>query len=435
MKGAAACKNITDGKEIRISVTTFNELYQRLVRASVEGRTPQELEKIRREEFDPHHLDCLLNPDRHPPVWRTGECNCSGEGQASCQVKCLFEAITRDEKGNVRIDPERCTGCSACIEECRAKKLTASRDILPALEKLKSSETPVYAMVAPAFISQFSEEVTPGRLRTAFKRLGFAGMVEVALFADILTLKEALEFNQNIVTESDYQLTSCCCPIWIAMIRKVYHELMPHMPGAVSPMVACGRSIKHLYPGAVTMFIGPCIAKKAEAREADVSDSTDFVLTFQEMRDIFECAGIDPASLPEDERDHSSRAGRIYARSGGVSEAVKSTVERISPNRPITVRSSQADGVPACKAMINDLLAGKNHANFLEGMGCVGGCVGGPRAMIPREEGRGNVNRYGEEAVYPTPIDNPYVIELLHRLGFDTVEQLLENSDIFTRIF
>ena len=425
----------TNAKKGNRKMTTFNELYNRLVKASVEHKGSQELEKIRQEEFDPHHLDCLLNPDQYAPVWRLGECNCSDNPQAPCEGKCIFDAISRDEKGNVQINKDLCTGCSACIESCSAKKLTASRDILPALAAVQSSKAPVYAMIAPAFISQFSADVTPGKLRTAFKRLGFAGMLEVALFADILTLKEALEFNKNIVKESDFQLTSCCCPIWIAMIRKVYHELMPHVPGSVSPMAACGRAIKQLYPDAVTIFIGPCIAKKAEAREPDIASSTDFVLTFQEMQDVFEFAKINLAELPEDERDHSSRAGRIYARSGGVSEAVQSTVKRISPDRKITVRASQADGVPACKAMINNLLEGKSNANFLEGMGCVGGCVGGPKALIPREEGCENVNKYGEEAAYPTPIDNPYVIELLHRLGFETVESLIENSDIFTRQF
>jgi iron only hydrogenase large subunit-like protein len=68
-------------------------------------------------------------------------------------------------------------------------------------------------------------------------------------------------------------------------------------------------------------------------------------------------------------------------------------------------------------------------------MGCVGGCVGGPKAILNREEGRANVNQYGSGATYETPIDNPYVIELLHRLGLDTVESLLEKSDIFTRQF
>ena len=224
-------------------------------------------------------------------------------------------------------------------------------------------------------------------------------------------------------------------PMWIAMIRRIYHQLIPHVPAAVSPMIACARTIKTLYPEAKTVFIGPCIAKKSEAKEPDLAGDVDYVLTFQEVRDIFDFARIDPAQLPEDERDHSSRAGRIYARAGGVSEAVTETVRRLYPHRAIAVRAQKADGVPACKKMINDLLEEKTDANFFEGMGCIGGCVGGPKALIDREAGRENVNQYGDQATYPTPIDNPYVIELLQRLGFDTVEALLEKSDIFTRRF
>lgn len=260
-------------------------------------------------------------------------------------------------------------------------------------------------------------------------------MVEVAVFADILTLKEALEFDRNIKEEKDFQLTSCCCPMWIAMIRKIYHQLMPHVPGSVSPMIACARTIKTLHPEAKTIFIGPCLAKKSEAKEPDLAGAVDFVLTFQEVEKIFSFARIDPAELPEDDRDHSSRAGRIYARSGGVSEAVTGTVERLHPHRKIAVRAQQADGVPACKEMIRQLLDNETDANFFEGMGCIGGCVGGPKALIGHDTGREHVNRYGEEAAYPTPLENPYVVELLHRLGFDTVEALLEKSDIFTRKF
>ena len=85
--------------------------------------------------------------------------------------------------------------------------------------------------------------------------------------------------------------------------------------------------------------------------------------------------------------------------------------------------------------MLNDVLAGNRTANFLEGMGCMGGCVGGPKALIPKEEGRKNVFEYGNGAIYQTPVENPFVIELLRRLGFETVESLLEHSDIFTRDF
>lgn len=416
-------------------MATFNELYNRLVKAALNNEKESELEKIKKEGYDKHQLDCLLNPTEYPAIWNIGKCTCSTDEKANCSKVCLFDAIKRDEKGNMTIDNDMCTGCCACIEACSAKKLTESKDILPALDTLNNSKGPVYILIAPAFQGQFNKSVTPGKLRSAFKKLGFTGMVEVALFADILTLKEALEFDHNIKNESDYQLTSCCCPMWIAMIRKIYNNLMPHVPGSVSPMIACGRTIKYLHPDCKTIFVGPCIAKKSEAREKDLVGAIDYVLTFQEVQTIFDFANINLEEIEESEKDHSSRTGRIYARTGGVSEAVKSTVKRLNPDRKISVKTQQANGVAACKQMINDLLEGKTDANFFEGMGCVGGCVGGPKVLIDKEEGTNHVNEYGDEAAYNTPIDNPYVIELLHRLGFETVESLLKYSDIFTRRF
>lgn len=410
---------------------SFDELYRHYLKNTVTGQPSPEDEL----DYDPAHLDCLLHPDKYAPVWRTGECTCAEDGQSECQARCIFNAIIKTPDGKLTIDPDLCKGCSVCIDACTSGKLTASRDILPVLDAIRSAGGPVYAMIAPAFTGQFSSDVTPGMLRSAFKAMGFSGMVEVALFADILTLKEAFEFDKNVTSDTDFQLTSCCCPVWISMIRKVYHELMPHVPGAVSPMAACGRTIKYLHPDAVTVFIGPCLAKKAEAREADIADSVDFVLTFKEVQDIFEAMSIRPETMEESEKDHSSRAGRIYARSGGVSEAVKKTVEQLSPYRAIAVRTKQADGVPACRQMIEDIRSGKIEANFFEGMGCVGGCVGGPKSLIPREEARDNVNIYGNDAAYKTPLENPYVLELLKRLGFETVEDFLEKSDIFTRQF
>lgn len=413
---------------------TFEELYQRLLRASLENRTAEAIAALPSQEYDPRQLDCLLHPEKHPPVYKISECDCSLEDRAKCLKQCPFDALF-EENQDVCIDPERCQGCSACVSHCQKEKIKASRDILPALEAIKKAQGPVYALIAPAFLGQFSPSVTPGKLRSAFKALNFDGMVECALFADILTLKEALEFDKKILNEKDFQLTSCCCPMWVAMIRKVYHELVPNLPGSVSPMIASGRTIKHIHPDAITIFVGPCLAKKAEAREKDIADAVDYVLTFQEIQDVFAASQIDPDKMPESERDNSSRAGRIYARTGGVSEAVADTVQRLNPQRKIHVKTKQADGVAACKTMLNDILSNKINANFFEGMGCPGGCVGGPKSIIDREEGKKNVDQYGNAAIYPTPLDNPYVIELLHRLGFNTVESLLADSKIFTRHF
>ena len=410
---------------------TFKELYDELVSAALEGN----FDLVGEQECDPMQLDCLLNPKKHPLVLHSGNCDCAEDKAKECAGRCPFGAIGQAEAGGITIDPEQCVGCAVCIDGCDSKKLIESTDILPALKAVRTATGPAYALIAPAFLGQFKNSVTPGKLRTALKRIGFDGMLEVALFADILTLKEALEFDKNIRTESDFQLTSCCCPMWIAMIRKVYNQLMPHVPGSVSPMIACGRTVKLLHPDAVTVFIGPCLAKKAEAREKDLAGAIDFVLTFREVQDIFDALKIDPSEMEESEKDHSSKAGRIYARAGGVSQAVENTVNRLSPQRPILIRTKHAHGVPACKEMINSLLAGEQQANFYEGMGCSGGCVGGPRSVTGAEEGKQLVDLYGEMSPYQTPLENPYVAELLLRIGIDSVESLLENSEIFTRRF
>lgn len=379
-------------------------------------------------------IDALMYPDKQPIIIRSDDCTgCPTDGSRSaCEVACLFEAIKRDENNNIIITGN-CTGCGDCIDACPEDALTGSKDSVAVLRMLKDKTVPVYAMIAPAFTGQFTADVTAGKLRCAFKRMGFYGMVEVALFADVLTLKEALEFDREVVEDDDFLLTSCCCPLWVAVIRKKYEEMVPHVPPSVSPMVACGRSIKKIHPEAKTVFIGPCLAKKAEAREKDIADAVDYVLTFEEIAEIFELLEIEPKHCEEDTSDHSSRAGRIYARATGVSEAVQATLDRLRPDKKIRLKSRTAEGMVECKALLKDISEGEINANFMEGMGCRGGCIGGPKAMIDKEIARKAVERYAESADIKTPADNPFVLELLSMLGYETVESLLERDNNFTR--
>ncbi|MEY8482051.1 [Fe-Fe] hydrogenase large subunit C-terminal domain-containing protein [Lachnospiraceae bacterium 48-21] len=407
---------------------TFDELYRELLQRKIAQ------DESLPEEYDPYHLDCLLHPEKYAPVLHMKECEKCAYDQA-CKNSCIFDAIERKEDGKLRINPSLCTGCEACIEACENGNLTASKDALPAMKAVREAKGPVYMMVAPAFFGQFREAVTPGKLRTAFRALGFTGMVEVALFADILTLKEALEFDRHVQKSGDYQLTSCCCPVWIAMIRKIFHELMPHVPGAVSPMIACGRMIKRIHPDAITVFAGPCLAKKQEAREPDIADAVDYVLTFQEVQDIFDAADIRPEELHDAGKEHASKAGRLYARTGGVSQAVTEMVDQLCPDRSIRLQSEQADGPKACMEMIRRIKEGRTDANFFEGMGCAGGCVGGPKAVLDVAEGTKHVDAYGDSAKYRTPLENPYVRKVLKKLGIETVEELLTDDGMLTRDF
>lgn len=399
---------------------TFEELYRIVLKDRLNGRETT-------GRFSRKKLDCLLHPEKHPLVWKNEPCDCS---DAKCVTACMFKAL-EIENGKVALNPDNCVGCAKCIEACDNKNLTFSHDAVRAVDILKTSDKPVYALMAPAYIGQFGEAATPGKLRSALKGMGFTGMIEVAAFADILTLKESLEFCTNMEHKEGFQLTSCCCPIWISMIRKDFRKIAGHLPASVSPMIACGRIAKELHEGCKTIFVGPCMAKKAEMREPDLAGDIDCVLTFQELQDIFDALAVDFKEMEEDVTEHSAAAGRMYARTGGVSRAVKESVDSIDNN--YEVKSVCACGVPECKKMLQGILEGQIEGNFFEGMACNGGCVGGPKGNIDRETATKLVDAYADEATYKTPGENPYVLDLIQRLGFQTVEDFLENSKILTR--
>ena len=372
-----------------MQMQTFEELYRRVL----------EMNRNRTDfTYDPSQMDALFSPRPHRVRWQ------------------LSDVMTEDDK---TMDGQ-----------------PVSKDAAAVLRALAEHQgRPAFVLVAPAFYGQFSDGVMPGMLRSAFHKMGFDGFLEVAVFADILTLREALEFDRHIHTKEDYILTSCCCPMWLAMIKKQYADLIPHVPPSVSPMIAAGRTVKKLHPEALTVFVGPCIAKKAEAREKDVAGVVDYVLTFQETRQILDMLQIDLTKQPNITREYSSGLGRIYARTGGVSQAVARTLERLHPNRKIRLNAQKADGVPECRRMIDDLVQGHSEANFFEGMGCAGGCIGGPKSLLDREDARIRVNAYGRQARYETPLDNPYVLKLLQSLHFTTLDSLLEDKEFFVRNF
>lgn len=399
---------------------TFEELYKQVLKDKLKGNDT--FEGVPRKK-----LDCLLHPEKYPLVWKNEPCDCN---DAKCVTACMFKALEVKD-GKVELNPDNCVGCARCIEACERKNLTFSHDAIRAVEIIKESEGPVYALMAPAYIGQFGEDATPGKLRSALKGMGFTGMIEVAAFADILTLKESLEFSANMEQENGFQLTSCCCPVWISMIRRDFTKIVGHLPASVSPMIACGRIAKKLHDGCRTIFVGPCLAKKAEMREPDLVGDIDCVLTFEELKDIFEALSVDFSHMEEDENEHSAAAGRMYARSGGVSQAVKECVESIRPDA--SLKPVCACGAPECKKMLQGILEGHIEGNFFEGMACPGGCVGGPKRNIDTGLAAERVEDYTKEAKYRTPGENPYVLDLIQRLGFQTIDDFLENSHILSR--
>lgn len=370
---------------------------------------------------------------------KTCSMDCIDEnGKTVCQKSCPFDAIfIDDERHTSSIDHDKCTGCGFCVEACQTGALADRVEFLPLAELLRK-KTPVIAAVAPAITGQFGKDVSIYQLRTAFKKLGFTEMVEVAFFADMLTLKEAVEFDEHVKDKDDFLITSCCCPMWVAMVKRVYGDLVKHVSPSVSPMVAAGRVMKKLNPDCKVVFIGPCIAKKAEAKEKDLLGDIDYVLTFAELKDIFEALDINPADCAEDfSEEYASRGGRLYARTGGVSTAVSEAIEKLFPDKYKYLTTTHANGVKECKEMLANAQNGIVKATFIEGMGCIGGCVGGPKAIIPRAEGTERVNEFAENSEIKVAVESDCMISILKKLNIESSDDFKhkEKIEIFEREF
>ncbi|MBS5951566.1 MAG: 4Fe-4S binding protein, partial [Clostridium sp.] len=181
-------------------------------------------------------------------------CKKEGEEKYKCQLSCPFDAIMYDNDNKTTyINYDLCVGCGLCVDSCKEGKILDKVDFIPILDLVKNNKT-VIAAVAPAIIGQFGENVTLDQLRSAFIKIGFSDMVEVAFAADMITIKEAVEFNNHVNSPKDLMITSCCCPMWVGMLKKVYKELVPDLSPSVSPMIGTGRVIKKLNPDAKVVF-------------------------------------------------------------------------------------------------------------------------------------------------------------------------------------
>jgi iron only hydrogenase large subunit-like protein len=321
--------------------------------------------------------------------------------------------------------------CGYGVSKCDFGALADKIEFMPMIELLKDKETPVYVTVAPAIVGQFGDDISMGQLRSAFKLLGFKDMIEVALFADILTIKEAYEFNHLVKSEEDFFLTSCCCPIWFNMIKKIYPNIYDFLSPSVSPMIASGRILKTLYEGAKVVFIAPCVAKKAEIKEPGLEGAIDYVINFKELKEIFNALNVNLHELQDDDKDQASFGGRLYGRTGGVSFSVKTVVNRLEPTRVIKLKAQKVNGIQDCKKVLDGLYSRKKgDANFIEGMGCVGGCVGGPKTNIDVEKATKMVNEFGEDSFILTPFDNLNVMKILEQFNVKSFQDIMQNENL-----
>ena len=295
-----------------------------------------------------------------------------------CKRACPVDAISYDEDMIVEIDDKKCISCGQCIVSCPFGAIS-DRTFLVDVIRLMRNGVKVYAMVAPAIEGQFGNDVSVGMIREAIKALGFEDMFEVSLGADFVSKSEALELEEKV--KAGEKMTTSCCPAFVNIIKKHFPQIADKMSTTVSPMQATARLIKAMYPDALCVFIGPCIAKKSEVIDSIAMDGADYALTYEELYAMMEAKNIDPADFTG-ELQQGSKFGKNYSVSGGVTAAVLQTYKE--RNEDVPVKVYRANGAIDCKKALTLLKVGRLTEDFIEGMACEGGCVNGP-AMLNKE--------------------------------------------------
>ena len=318
-----------------------------------------------------------------------------------CENACKIKAISMNENKAAAIDNSKCIACGACVYQCPFGAISDKSYILDVIDIIKKSENntkyKVFAVVAPAISSQFTYAKL-GQVISGLKVLGFHTVIEAALGADMVADAESKE-----LVEKGF-LTSSCCPAFVSYIEKSFPDLLPFVSHNLSPMATIAKYIKEHEAPCRIVFIGPCTAKKAEVKKESVREYVDAAMTFEELQALFDSKDLDITTLSEDVLDNASYFGRIFARSGGLSDAVAQALKEHGET-DFVLKPCSCDGIEACKSAL--LKKSKNvlDANFIEGMACLGGCIGGAGCLTHGEKNKSEVDKYGMEAYEKTISD------------------------------
>lgn len=325
-----------------------------------------------------------------------------------CENSCKVKAISMNENKAASINNDKCISCGACVYQCPFGAIIDKSFILDVIDMIKKSkdntEYKMYAVVAPSIASQFTYAKL-GQVITGIKELGFFSVVEAALGADMVAYKEAQELREKGF------LTSSCCPAFVDYIKKQYPDVAPHISQNLSPAATIAKYIKSTSSPCKVVFIGPCTAKKMEFQKAEVRPYIDSVITFEELQALFDAKSVDIEHLKEGVLDNASYYGRIFARSGGITDAVGQALKEQGAEdfayNPVT-----CDGIEACRTALAKAAKGVLPNNFIEGMACVDGCIGGAGCLTHGEKNKRDVDTYGQEAMEKSITDAISVLNL-----------------------
>lgn len=326
-----------------------------------------------------------------------------------CKKVCPVDAITYDENGICVINEEKCIQCGACIHSCPFGAIGSKTFMVDVINLIRAGKK-VVAMVAPATEGQFGPDITMASWKTALKKIGFADMVEVALGGDMTAAAEAAEWAEAY--KEGKKMTTSCCPAFVNMIKQHFPAQLENMSTTVSPMCAVSRMLKDRDPETITVFIGPCIAKKSETLDLNITGNADYAMTFGEIRAMMRAKDVE-LEPEENCYQEGSVFGKRFGNAGGVTAAVVECFKEMNEN--IEPNVMKCNGAAECKKALLLLKVGKLPADFVEGMACVGGCVGGPSRHKTEQEAKKARDLLIGQA------DDRQVHENLKNLGADQV--------------
>ncbi|MBS5725371.1 MAG: 4Fe-4S dicluster domain-containing protein [Clostridiales bacterium] len=318
-----------------------------------------------------------------------------------CENACKIKAIYMNENKAAAINNDKCIACGACVYQCPFGAIMDKSYILDVIDIIKKSENnkkyKVYAVVAPSISSQF-RYAKLGQVITGLKELGFHTVIEAALGADMVAWNESGE-----LAEKGF-LTSSCCPAFVDYIEKFFPDLKEFISHNLSPMATIAKYIKEHEEPCKIIFIGPCTAKKAEVQKESVRPYVDVAMTFEELQALFDSRDIDITQLSEGVLDNASYFGRIFARCGGLADAVAEGLKERGVE-DFQLKAVSCDGIEACRTALMKKSKNLLDANFIEGMACIGGCIGGAGCLTHGEKNKTEVDKYGKEAYEKTITD------------------------------
>uniref|UniRef100_UPI0025D4CC6F monomeric [FeFe] hydrogenase n=1 Tax=Treponema sp. TaxID=166 RepID=UPI0025D4CC6F len=314
-----------------------------------------------------------------------------------CEEACPVGAISKDENGYEQIDYEKCIFCGNCMRECPFGAMMDKSQLVDVIarimEKDSAKKRRIVALYAPSIASQF--KAVPGQLETALKNLGFDEVIEVALGADICAGKEAHEFEERM-ERGDKMMTTSCCSAYVRAVQIHVPALRECVSETRSPMHYTAQLAKEEDPDCITVFIGPCLAKR---REGFDDEMVDYVLSIEEINAFLVAKDIDVAKMESgEEKEVPSASGRNFAKSGGVLEAVKLRLKNPAVLRPAKINGLNKAGMKTLNmyGMINSgkLAATENSPNLIEVMACEGGCIAGPCAIVDVKKAEIQLDKY-----------------------------------------